>query len=82
MKTSPRIKRAITAIPPTAPPTIAPMGIEDFPPVVEVEVAVEEEGEDEAGVEVLVWVPPPLSALVMMLVIVSELDALLAVVGS
>lgn len=52
IKTSPRIKIAMTAIPPTAPPAIAPMGNEDLP--ADAESGVADVDDDEVADEALV----------------------------
>lgn len=68
MKTSPRIKIAITAIPPTAPPAMAPIGNEDFAAGAEVGVVDVDDDEEEVVVEGLpVDVSSSLSALVTIL---------------
>lgn len=81
MKTSPKIKIAMTAIPPTAPPTIAPMGNEAFAAGAGVGVAVVDV--DEVVIEeVLVDASSPLSALVMMLETACVFVVLVTVAGS
>lgn len=79
MNTRPRIRIAMTAIPPTAPPAIAPMGNEDLP--ADVEAGVADSDDDELADEVLVEEVSPLAALVTTLDIAADVDELVAVVG-
>lgn len=69
----------MTAIPPTAPPAIAPMGNEDLP--ADVEAGVAGSDDDEVADEVLVEEVSPLAALVTTLDIATDVDELVAVVG-
>lgn len=69
----------MTAIPPTAPPAIAPMGNEDLP--ADVEAGVADSDDDELADEVLVEEVSPLAALVTTLDIAADVDELVAVVG-
>lgn len=79
MNTSPRMRIAMTAIPPTDPPAIAPMGNEDLP--ADVEDGVADVDDDEVADEVLVEEVSPLAALVTMLETAIDVDVLVAVVG-
>lgn len=69
----------MTAIPPTDPPAIAPMGNEDLP--ADVEDGVADVDDDEVADEVLVEEVSPLAALVTMLETEIDVDVLVAVVG-